>query len=575
MKGGIFMTEKELHKQLLSLSPKELEKMLSQYNRKHKTQFSNSTTTTQIDKLAAAGINSNCPYCGSSITVKRGQELWQRYLCKDCNKSFTSATGTLLDGSSFTYEQWVQILGMTINGFPVADMVNVLQKDFGLTSISESTVHLARHKIFHFVSLLPQPKLTGVIQIDETFFRENQKASKTLVNHIPEVVQIRKPRYGYNPSAVGVMGSEFVNVPVAIDNSGHVVAKVACMGKLDLLLFQSLFEEHLVTPAYICTDANPIYGKFCCNKNIPHYVRPSQYVSIIYKAGYDQARYTDQAMNEIATKKNTKILQSLYSAGQGDRIDYKGKLTFQQFQKLKYENHLNLGRVNQFHGQLKRFINTNKKGVSSKFLDKYIAFYVFLHNWKVDHGNFPSATSDFEEVLLYILKNTPHSSFTAEDYKNTELQLPKPSAKYIQQLANMTSSARQEFNSKYLKLNEEDRVYNFKKREYLLDCPKVWIFQAAKENKLSVKSKMSQWEMVRQLLQLPNIDAVIVDLLLKEKKIFIDQEDRDLLAYFKINADEIQYNAPVEDVVKSHYPIVKPQNPLFNPNTYLSSEDDF
>lgn len=567
------LSSKELREQILQLSPKEFEKLVSLYNLEN-NQSINTTITDKYHiadlKLQQAGINKICPYCGSAIIVKRGKgdRKYQLFRCQDCNKTFHTASGTLLDGSSFSFEQWVHILGMTINGYSVADTVNVLVKDFGLNSVNESTVQLARHKIFHFVSLLPQPKLSGVIQVDETYFKENQKASNTLVNHIPNVVVERRPRYGKQPSVLGVMGSEFVNVPVAIDNTGHVVAKVACLGKMELPLFQTLFEEHFQSPAYICTDGQLVFGDYCRSKSIPHYVKPSTYLTLISKMGYDQATYLDDNQNKEVQANNIKILEKAYTSGYGDRIDFKGDLTFQQFYKLKRENKLSLGRVNQFHSTLKKFINTNKTGVSSKFLDKYVCFYAFLHNWKVDHGTFPSAVADFEEVLLYILKNAPHSTFTAKEYKKTTLKLPKPSTQYIQQLALTTSIARQEFNSKYLKFNEEDSVYNFKKREYLLDCPRTQIFQMAKENGLSPKGKTTQWEMVRQLIKLPNIDKIIVALLLKEKKIFIEDEDRDLLAHFKIDADTVKYDTEMEYFIKSHYPSVRSESPIFNDTTY-------
>ncbi|MBQ7974710.1 MAG: DNA-binding protein, partial [Clostridia bacterium] len=152
---------------------------------------------------------------------------------------------------------------MTINNYSLNRMVNVLEKDFGYVGIQEVTVLLARHKILNAISLIPQPKLTGIIQIDETFFRESQKAAKKLENYIPSVAEYRKPRYGVQPSLLGIMGSEFANVPVAVDSTGHVVAKVACLGKLSIQVFIELFHDHIDNPAYICTDANPIYKRYC------------------------------------------------------------------------------------------------------------------------------------------------------------------------------------------------------------------------------------------------------------------------------------------------------------------------
>ena len=61
---------------------------------------------------------------------------------------------------------------MTINYFSLKEMQNVLEKDYGCVGISENTTFLWKHKLIHAVASLPMPKLSGVIQVDETFIRE-------------------------------------------------------------------------------------------------------------------------------------------------------------------------------------------------------------------------------------------------------------------------------------------------------------------------------------------------------------------------------------------------------------------
>lgn len=546
------INKKQVLEYLYSLPIDEFSKIVKDYDKQHKTKLNE-----EIDKLYAsemeqrllkAGVNSTCPHCQSANIVKRGRTNFQRYRCKDCNTSFSSVTNTFLESTKFTWKEWVKLVEMTINGYSISRMVNVLERDFGYVGIEDITVHLARHKILYAISLIPQPKLTGIIQIDETFFRESQKASRKLENYIPSVAEYRKPRYGVQPSLLGTMGSEFTNVPVAVDSTGHVVAKVACLGRLSIELFVDLFHEHIDNPAYICTDANPIYKRYCKLFGIPHYIRPSNYLDIIRKAGYDQPLYPDKELNEAISKENYKILEKLYTDRLTDRIVNKGYLTFKEFQQLKKTYGLNLGAVNQQHNELKKLIYTNKTNVSTKYLDRYINLYVFLHNWYVDNGKYPSSTKDAEKILIYVLKTVPNSVFTYEDLKNMKLTLPKPTKKYIDMLATMTSEARKEFNNKYLKFNEEDKVYNFKKKEYLYDCPRAWLEEVSKERGLpynhhSVKLR----EIINNLLKLDDIDIIIVKLLLKEKKIHIEQEDADLLSHFRLPIEPISYNDNEED----------------------------
>lgn len=137
-------------------------------------------------------------------------------------------------------------------------------------------------KLIHALASMPMPKLTGIIQVDEIFIRESQKGSRNLVSTINKA-ETRNPHYGRRPSKLGIMRPEFATVVTAIDNRGYCVCKVSSLGKLTNELFVDLFESHFVNPAYLCSDANSIYENYCNLKNIPHYERPSNYLSIIEK----------------------------------------------------------------------------------------------------------------------------------------------------------------------------------------------------------------------------------------------------------------------------------------------------
>lgn len=62
------------------------------------------------------------------------------------------------------------------------------------------TLWLWRLKLIHSIATLPQPTLTGNIQIDETFIRESQKGSRKLTSYIKG--EERKARYGLQPSNI-------------------------------------------------------------------------------------------------------------------------------------------------------------------------------------------------------------------------------------------------------------------------------------------------------------------------------------------------------------------------------------
>ena len=530
--------KKKIAEQILSWSEDDVAELLKLYDKKHITQHKKDiaklTASKMERKLIENGINSACPHCGSIAITRRGRDSKnQRFQCKDCGKGFTCVTNTFLEQSNLNWRAWIRIVDMTINGYSLEHMMNVLnsEQECEAVGITKASVLLARHKFLNAVSLIPQPILKGVIQIDEKHFRESQKGTMELINYVPSILEERLPRYGTQPSALGVMSAEFVTVPVAIDEDGYAVAKVACMGKLDIEIFVDLFYDHIKNASIICSDANQTYLKYCRQFHIVHYVRPSKYVEILTKAGYTFGK----SKTHEQESKNFDILNRLYWERKIDFIANKGHLSYREFKTIKGQYNLSLAKVNSFHNKLTRAITINKTGVSSKYLDKYVKFYTFIHNWSISKGKPVSSLTDAEEILLYVLKNTQNSTYTLKDFQNEKLTIPKPTARYHNMLAAMTSEARLEFNNKYLKFNEEDKVYDFKKRDYLMDCPESWIKEVARQHGIPYAHKANKFTMISKILQLEDIEAVIVQLLLKEKKIHIEDEDADILTYLGLS----------------------------------------
>lgn len=75
----------------------------------------------------------------------------------------------------------------------------MLDKDFRCKGIDHKTLFLWQLKLLQALAQMPQPQLSGVVQIDEIFIRESKKGSRNLVSHI-EKKDVREPRYGYRLS---------------------------------------------------------------------------------------------------------------------------------------------------------------------------------------------------------------------------------------------------------------------------------------------------------------------------------------------------------------------------------------
>ena len=107
--------------------------------------------------------------------------------------------------------------------------------------------------------------------------------------------------------------------------------------------------------------------------------------------------------------------------------------------------------------------------VSTKYLQDYIGFFTYIRNWRVKNGRYPNSQKDAEEIFVEILKS--RANYTVTDVENQELELPKPSSRYITLLKQETEKARKATANKYFKFGPEDGAKKFDRRNYLLDLP--------------------------------------------------------------------------------------------------------
>ena len=474
-------------------------------------------------RLEELGINKVCPKCHSESVMKYGfRERIQVFKCKDCGSKFTLFTGTILEKTKWHWDVWIKVLEMTLNDYSLPAMINVLEDDYDCFGINKKTVWFWRMKLIYALAQMPMPILTGIIQVDETFIRESQKGSRSLVSYIDKN-DIRMPRYGRRPSQFGVMGPEFATVVTAIDNYGHCVCKVSGLGKLTKGIFYDLFKPHFDNPSYICSDANSVYEDFCSIFNIAHYERPSSYLSIIDKAGYKTPDYANPVLAQIAEKQNQKILERLYYEDDIDRITNRGHLLYEEFKELKEKHNLNLARVNELHSDIKRFIYADMTNVSTKYLQDYIGYFTFIRNWRINNGHYPNSKKDAEKIFLEILKSKVQ--LKTEDVKNKTLEMPKPSSRSVAILKQETEKVREIAENPYFKFDEEDGFRSFNKREYLLSISKRKLYDICKECKLTKYRKLAHWSVVSLLLKQSNIDEIIYQQLLKDRHYKIAGED--------------------------------------------------
>jgi transposase-like protein len=473
------------------------------------------------NRLTLNEINSVCPKCGSKYIVRYGRNgNTKRFRCNSCNKTFTLFTDTILEKTNYHWDIWVKVVEMTLNNIPMEHMRQVLIDDYHLTSINYKTIFLWKHKIIHAIAKMPMPKLSGTVQVDETFFRESQKGSRHLISTIKG--EDRKPRYGRKPSKYGVMGNEFANVTVATDLNGYCVSRVVGLGKLTVDTFTDLFDSYMNKPSFICSDGNSVYKDYCKLKEIPLYIKPSNYVKTLETAGYDSVNWNNSTSAKKVEEVNFKILTKLYNQGLIDHIYNRKDLSYKSFSGIKNANSLSLARVNQFHSELKAHIEATNRNVSTKYLADYVGFYTFIRNWKVSHNHYPTSKKDAERILIDILRG--HTSYTTTNMKCAVIEFPKASDKYMAMLKAKTAEIRKLTKNPYFKYDADDHVESFDRRNYLSDLPTYKLEKLCTKYKIS--HKWAKYSKISALLKKQTIGDDILLLIMESKTDPISEEDR-------------------------------------------------
>ncbi len=485
--------------------------------------------------LQKIGVNSCCPECGSVSIVHNGftSANIQRYQCADCKKMFTRFTGTLLEKSRYPWEVWVEVLRMVLNGDSLDTMKTRLEKDFSCEGINRKTLFYMRLKLIYSMANMPSVKLNGIIQMDETFVRESQKGRNLeLVSYLKG--QKRKPRYGRQPSKLGTLGPEFATILTAIDEEGYCVCKVVSLGKATIDHAVDLLETYCNTPAYICTDANVLYTELCDLLEIPHYIKASNYATVLSKNLLTSENCTKKT--EEIVQHNQRTLEKLYKDGLIDRIEHREDLTYTEFKKIKKAHKLNLARVNELHADIKLMIEKKMTNVSTKYLSAYMDFFTYRRNWRVEHGHYPTSTRDAETILAEILplKIAP----TNKELDAIMLNLPKPTGRAMQILKDKTEMARVHTRNKYFKYDEED-IPCFNKREILRNAPRTRLIEIARTYKIKGYTKMDSGILAYNIALLPNIEDILIDLITEYRHYELAEEDIKYLQSLKYRTKKV------------------------------------
>ena len=265
-----------------------------------------------------------CPRCGAGNAYRHGRnnDGRQRFWCRSpaqggCGRAFNGLTGT-----SFARmrkpEKWAPFIQALASGH---SSINLLHKQ-GNIGVSRCTLWRWRKVVMQALATYQPESLQGIVEVDETFFRESFKGSRGWKNGKPPVD--RPPRRRWRALTRG-LSWEHVPVLTAIDRSGSKLEQV--LGYRDDI--KEALRGRIEKGSILCSDGLPTYRTVAEEASSTHFSFPPR-------------------------SRRNKPNQGRYSLQDG------------------VKTYLSLTRVNALHTGLKSFINYQAKGVSTKHLQGYL-----------------------------------------------------------------------------------------------------------------------------------------------------------------------------------------------------------
>ena len=261
-----------------------------------------------------------CKHCGSTSFVKNGKDRHghTRYICKDCGKTFSDTTNTVVSGTHKDSATWKTYIEAMLEGCSLEECAERCK-------ISVPTAFTWRHKILNALDEHSfNHTFNGLVEMDEAWVRISYKG-----NH-SKSKSFSMPRNSYKRGSDNREQSNGAKVCVlcAVERNKFFSATIPCRGLLNAKLLDNVLDNKFSDDCIVMTDGLHAYIKYFSNTNVEHISLPSQ-------AGHKPS--------------------------------------------VKGAYHLN--NVNAMHSRFKLFLR-NYNGVSTKYLNNYLSLFLWLENNK-------------------------------------------------------------------------------------------------------------------------------------------------------------------------------------------------
>lgn len=202
-------------------------------------------------------LNKNviCPNNANHLIKKNGHKNGtQRYLCLECNKSFSITSNTITSSSTLNYDKLMKILKGLYDFKPIRNIA--IEANISTTSLFELQM-----KLYESLDNINNNKLSGVIQADEMYINVNFKGTK----HDKMPRKSKKNGKSYKTAGTG---DDFICVIAAIDNFDNIILEISDVGSASTDQISKILNNRIEPNSILVTDSKSSYIKYAIDNKL-------------------------------------------------------------------------------------------------------------------------------------------------------------------------------------------------------------------------------------------------------------------------------------------------------------------
>lgn len=291
-----------------------------------------------------------CRKCSSKHIVKFGKDKngKQRYRCKSCGTTFTATSYSALSNTHCSMDVWERYVALLLKG-------GTLQECAVQCHISVRTAFIWRHKILNALRKDQSVRaMAGIVEIDEVYvsisYKGNHKKSK----------RFTMPREAYKRGGESkTKAGSRACVMCAVERNGQTYGEVLGQGVPSFSQLAYAFEDRIMPESIVISD----------------------------KASSTKAYFK--------TRETVELIQLAAHANR-----------YQQNSPPEIRGAYHIQNVNNLHNRFRRFLRPYN-GVSTKYLNHYVSFFIWLENYRLTkQQNLVADTSKYLSASgLYVGRN--------------------------------------------------------------------------------------------------------------------------------------------------------------------------